>query len=145
MTHESTFDIKTAKDFYNKIVFPQYQDFTHNSLSSRHALLSTIVLYHMYEWANGEKFTETHFRSRYSNDTDLIDSFELARKITNGTKHFGSGVKTRIQKGFNPGFDNGFARSSLVVEYSNGNEVSAEDFLAKLKCFWEEQNSIGAF
>jgi hypothetical protein len=145
MAHTSTFDIKTAKDFYNRVVLPQYQDFVRNNFSSRHALLSTIVLYHMYEWVNGTKFTVAHFNSKYPHDTILADSFELAREITNGTKHFTSRAKTRFQKGFSPAVNNGFARSTLLVEYSNGNETSADDLLSKLESFWNTQKNNRAF
>ena len=47
MTHTSSFDIKTADDFFRTVVIPQYEDFVDDELSVRHALLTTIVAYHM--------------------------------------------------------------------------------------------------
>ena len=60
--------IKTAISWivgFRIIVIPQYEDFVSNNSSSRYALLTTIVAYHMYEWAHRKKFTVGHFKSTY--------------------------------------------------------------------------------
>lgn len=138
MTHTSSFDITNADDFFHKIVIPQYKDFMANNSSSRHALLSTIVAYHLYEWVHSKKFTIEHFKSNYPRNESLANVFELARNITNGTKHFKSKAKTRTQKGFSSAFSNGFARP-LVVEFPDGYEKSADKFLGELVAFWRDK------
>lgn len=138
MTHTSSFDITTADDFFRKIVIPQYKDFVANNSSSRHALLTTIVAYHMYEWVNAKKFTISDFKSTYPQDASLANVFELARNITNGTKHFKSKAKTRTQKGFSSDFNDGFARP-LVVEFPDGSKESADMFLSKMVDFWRDK------
>ena len=55
MLHVSSFDIRTAQCFLNKMVIPQYEDFLKDNASSRHALLTSILVFHMFEWANPRK------------------------------------------------------------------------------------------
>jgi hypothetical protein len=138
MTHTSSFDIMAADDFFRKIVIPQHKDFVANNSSSRHALLTTIVAYHMYEWVHGNKFTIEDFNSRYPQDESLANFFELARNITNGTKHFMSRAITRTQKGFSSDFSDGFTRP-LVVKFPDGCEKSADKFIGKLVDFWKDK------
>ena len=87
MRHAPLFYITTAADFFRELVIPQYEDFVANNSSCRHALLTTIVAYHMYDWVHQTKFTVGHFKSKYPQAVSLADLFELARKITNGTGH----------------------------------------------------------
>lgn len=144
MTHTSSFDITTAGDFFRKLVIPQYEDFVANNSSSRHALLATILAHHMYEWVHRQKFSVCHFKTTYPHTPSLSNVFELARKITNGTKHFKTKVKTRIQKGFSSGFSHEFARP-LMVEFPDGIERSADSFLCEMVDFWGVQQKKGAF
>jgi hypothetical protein len=147
VTHNSSFDIRTAGDFFRALVIPQYEDFVASNSSSRHALLTTIVAYHMYEWVHRTKFAVSHFKSTYPQDPSLADVFELARKITNGTKHFKPikpKAKTRTQKGFSSGFSNAFTRP-LIVEFPDGSEKSADWFLCEMVDFWRVQEKNGVF
>jgi len=137
MTHTSSFDITTAREFFDGVVIPQYDDFIANNASQRHAILSTIVTYHMYEWVNLHKFSQTKFATDYPNDTAMIDYFELARNMTNGMKHFiPNAANTRTQTGFSSAFDNSFARP-LLVTFDDGAEISADDFLSAMIGFWK--------
>lgn len=144
VTHTSSFDITTAGDFFRAVVIPQHEDFVANNFSSRHALLTTIVAYHMYEWVHRRKFTVSRFKSTYPQDPSLADVFELARNITNGTKHFKPKAKTRTQKGFSSGFSDAFARP-LIVEFPDGSEKSADRFLCEMVDFWGVQEKNGVF
>ncbi|TYK64143.1 hypothetical protein CWS31_017235 [Colwellia echini] len=126
------------------MVLPQYADFINNNSSSRHALLSTITSYHLYEWVNCHKFTDSVFKIDYPNHEPLIELFEIARKITNGTKHFSSKVKTRTQSGFSSGFSSGFAKP-LVITRTDGSEISADYLLKSLTDFWQEQYKTNGF
>ena len=144
MKHTPLFGITTAADFFRELVIPQYEDFVANNSSCRHALLTTILAYHMYEWVHRRKFTADHFKSTYPQAASLADVFELARKITNGTKHFKPEPKTRTQKGFHSGFSDDFARP-LMIEFTDGSEESADKFLCKMVEFWRVQQETGGF
>lgn len=148
MEHTSSFDIKTANDFYEKMLVPQYADFIKENSSSRHALLATILAYHMFEWVHGKKFgscTEEEFQTLYPTHMQMYSTLEVAGHLTNGTKHFRSKpTKTRTQTGFSSAFSSGFARP-LNIELSDGSEVSADAFLERLLGFWKEQKEVGAF
>ncbi len=47
---------------------------------------------------------ENYFTSTYPAESDIAAYFELAKEITNGTKHFRPKAKTRVQAGFSSGF-----------------------------------------
>jgi hypothetical protein len=99
----------------------------------------------MYEWVHGaNSFKGDHFKAHYPSQQDLADIFDLARNITNGTKHLIPKTKTRSQKGFSSGFRAGFARP-LIIKRSGGNEISADDLLSQMLTFWKEQEGKGAF
>jgi hypothetical protein len=151
VAHSSSFNIATAADFFRMVVIPQHEDFVANNASSRHALLAIIVAYHMYDWVHGTRFTVSDFKSTYPQDQPLADVFELARNITNGTKHFEPKAKTRTQKaktrtqtGFSSAFSEAFARP-LMVEFPDGSEKSADSFLREMVDFWRVQERNGAF
>ena len=144
MAHASSFGITTAREFFQEIVIPHYGDFKSDNASPRHALSTTIFAYHMYEWVNTSKFTIADFTSKYPNDSELATVFDLARNITNGTKHFIPKAETRTQSGFSSAFSSGFARP-LIVKFPNGSETSADEFLEKMIAFWQRQADSGAF
>lgn len=139
----SSFEINNAESFFHQMVKPQYESFLVKNSSSRHALLSTILLYHLYEWVNpGEKFTIERFIKRYPDSFHLADSFEMARDITNGFKHFKvKPTTTRCQSGFSSTFSNRFVRPLIIISPS-GLEISADDFLKQMFDFWNEQIQI---
>ena len=148
MQHVSSFDVKTAKDFFREIVIPQYNDFLANNASSRHALLTTIVCYHFYEWVHQKKFTVDHFESVYPDQAEMANNLELARNITNGTKHFkNKNVTTRTQVGFSSSFVDSsvsFERP-LIIKAQDDNEKSADILLRELVEFWMGRESAGEF
>lgn len=145
MAHSSSFAIVSADDFFYEMLLPQHRDFVANNASSRHALIAIILSYHMYEWAhNREEFSKERFTKRYPLETELVDLFELARKITNGTKHFENRASTRTQSGFSSAFSEGFARPLVIVK-ENGSEISADALLDALVGFWKSQKAAGAF
>lgn len=89
----------------------------------------------MYEWVHKEKFTIDGFKSNYISDLEMVDRFELVRKITNGTKHFipkdRTQVHTHVQGGFSSAFSDGFARP-LSVEFTDGRIEQVDIFLRKM-------------
>ncbi|MGF1877287.1 hypothetical protein L4D77_18435 [Photobacterium frigidiphilum] len=148
MTHTSSFNLKSPDDYFKQMLLPQYKDFLANNSSSRHALLTTIVAFHLYEWVNGIEFGKDKkkgFIKIYPELSELADEFDVARHITNGTKHFSNKpVKTKTQSGFSSGFSDDFVRP-LNIQYPDGREYSADQFLRKLIDFWQGQKDIGAF
>ena len=153
MSHESSFNIRTARDFLHEIVIPQHDDFIANNSSSRHALLTILVSYHLYEWVHPqEKFSKDHFSENYKNELGMADIFELARGISNGTKHFLPKATTRTQTGFSSAFSEAFARP-LNVEFPKDTvdvslsqkSVSVDLVLSKIVEFWKKQEKRSAF
>ena len=132
MTHEASFDIKTPYDFLHEMILPQYEEFRANNASSRHALLTIILVTHMREWVNPKP----------SYPKDIDEMFNLARKIANGTKHFEPRVKTRVGIGFSSDFSDEFERP-LNIEFPGNGELSADELLDKLVGFWKEQDQLG--
>ena len=128
MAHESSFDIKTAHDFLHKMIIPQYEDFKANNSSSRHALLTILLVYQMRQWV----------KPAPAYPDDIQEMFDLAAQIANGTKHFASLAKTRTQTGFSSGFSDDFARP-LIIKFQD-KELSADRLLRKLVEFWKEQD-----
>ena len=45
MKHDSSFNIRTARDFLYELILPQYKEFVRHNASSRHALLSIVLVY----------------------------------------------------------------------------------------------------
>ena len=145
MAHKSSFEIKNADTFFNEMVLSQYEEFLRNNSSSRYALLTTIMAYHMYAWVHNRDCTPAAFKAAYPSHTSLAQDFEAAQLITNGTKHFrNKSVATRTQTGFSSAFSNEFARP-LIIKYSDGTEISADQFIRKLIEFWKDQKANGAF
>ena len=78
---------------------------------------------------NKEKFTEAKFKQKYPHDAGLASEFDVARHITNGTKHcLTRSVSTSA-------FSDAFARP-LNITYDNGVIISADHFLRALINFW---------
>jgi hypothetical protein len=141
----SSFQITDAESFFFTMVLPQYQDFVSQNSCVRSALLTTILAYHLYEWANPkENFSVDRFISRYPEHKELAKYFEMARDITNGLKHFKvKPTTTRSQSGFSSAFSNGFSRPLIIIA-ACGEEISVDEFLAKIIGFWEEKIKLKA-
>ncbi|MDE2997836.1 MAG: hypothetical protein OXU79_02020 [Gemmatimonadota bacterium] len=143
MTHEASFGIRTARDFLREMVIPQYDDFVRKNSSSRHALIAIILSYHMYEWVHRNKgFSCQHFEVTYPDDRGLAEKFDLARKISNGTKHFKPKVKTQTGSGFASAFNDGFARPLNVIT-NDGMSVSVDVLLRDIVDFWKRLEERG--
>ncbi|MYH19502.1 MAG: hypothetical protein F4132_10370 [Gemmatimonadetes bacterium] len=143
MPHESSFDIRTAQCFLNKLIIPQYKDFLKDNASSRHALLTTILLFHMFEWANqGKKATVESFKKAYPDYPELAFNFGILKDISNGTKHFKSPIRTKKKTGFSSAFSDGFERPHSV-EDDNGKVYPLDKLLRETVEFWQKQDELG--
>jgi len=98
----------------------------------------------MFEWVNNKKFGKEEFNTSELNNDDVAVKFDIARKITNGTKNFKNRAKTRVQTGYTSGFGDGFAKP-LNIELPNNKKISADIFIRELITFWKEQKDNGAF
>ena len=150
---DSCFDISTAGDFYEKIVKPQHQDFLDNNASSRYALLSILVTYHLHEWVGGKfefgqtykhKFFKDAFLERYPGFETEAEYFEVARRICNDTKHFLERAETRTQSGYSSSYSDSYARP-LMIKISEDKEVSVDCLLKCLLAFWKKMKADGIF
>jgi hypothetical protein len=147
----ATFGITTAKEFLDKLHAEQADFEASHYLSARHALNAIITAYHMHEWVWGEC---------RANRPDLLKKWGLvskpcakdfekyligpcpgiedARKVTNGTKHFGLGkIKTGAHGGgFSRGFSTGFDVSHLWIERDQKRE-DVKVLVGELVTFWD--------
>lgn len=96
----------------------------------------------MYEWVYRRKFCCQHFDATYPNDRGLAEKFDLARRVTNGTKHFASTVKTQTQSGYSSAFSDAFARP-LNVTLDDGNMLSVDILLQDIVGFWKRLDERG--
>jgi hypothetical protein len=146
MPHQASFTVKTAEDFFVQIVVPTYKEFVADNSSVLHALLSIITTYHMGEWVYQEVwgFKTGSKREVAAEKAGVADDFEMARKVTNGTKHFKPKITTRTQMGFSSEFSDEFARP-LMIEKPDGSEESADNLLHRLVKFWEDQRNREIF
>lgn len=148
--HNSSFSIRTPRDFLHELIIPQYEEFVRDNTSSRHALLSIVLVYHMYEWVHLLPFNEKHFRSTYPGHDDVAHLFGLTRGIANGTKHFKPNRESQyrpiasVQIGFSSAFSDAFARP-LNVELPDGATESVDTLLGTLVRFWKRQERLGSF
>ena len=90
----------------------------------------------MYEWVHRRKFTKDHFNATYPSEHGIVELFDLAGKITNGTKHFRRKATTHVQVGFSSDFSDEFERP-LNVELPGGNRESVDRFVREMVEFWK--------
>jgi hypothetical protein len=152
---QASFGVTTPTQFYDVVVQPQYRLFKRSyphavspsAQKSRHAILSVICTYHLYDWFHGgEKFTLSHFDQHHPGQTAVRDMFEIARKVANGSKHFESRIASRVGQSFSPAFSQAFAQvayPALLIEKDDGTELHVHDLLAALMGFWEIQRATG--
>src|SRR5262249_36712234 len=140
MTHKSSFDIQTPDDFFTKVVLPQCEEFIQDNASSRKALIAVIVTYHMFEWAYGEKVDKI----KSPLPSDINDLFDIARRISNETKHFKLKIGTKRQAGFSSAFSDGFSRPLIIVR-DDKSEIGADQLLREMIDHWNAEKATGKF
>lgn len=177
----ASFGITTARDFLNKLIEDQRDFEASHCQSARHAINAIMTAYHLHEWvwcefveprsnlrldfcidARRKKLAEKRKQKEVSPCSAFFDylkeqcsALEDARKVTNGTKHFGL---SKIPTGKTPGpfdpalFDPAiFHVSYLWIDRSTGQDrgtrqrQNAEVFIRELADFWDgffKQHSI---
>src|SRR5882724_9941356 len=106
----ASFDIRTPRDFLKKLRDEQNDFVKSHCLSARHALNAVMTAYHLHEWVWGAFLKQRHDVQaslqlpRENGPVTIRDFLAWLKKqcpamtdaelITNGTKHYGSGVQT---------------------------------------------------
>ncbi len=133
-----TFFIGSQEQFFSDVVYPQYENFKSRNSNISAAIGAIICTYHMYEWGTGSRFTQEHFIDQFSEDAELAEYFEMARKVSNGAKHANPRIETVTQAGFSSAFSSGFARPLNIIDDS-GVSVSVDELLDTMIDFWKRQ------
>ena len=136
----------SPSDLLCQLIVPQYEDFLKNNASVRHAVLTVILSYHMYEWVHREKFTKEHFENCYADEADvdkMVELFVQARAITNDLKHCNFGSDITLGGGFSAldwSIGGDWARPINVVTPKG--KISMDKLLRELVGFWKRRVSI---
>jgi hypothetical protein len=148
----TSFGISTSKEFLEKLHEEQKDFIATDCLSARHALNAIITAYHLHEWVWAEcrhrsdliqkwgltsKKEPEEFRAYLAGGCPGIED---ARKVANGTKHFGP---NKIPTGSHSGaFSRAFSPEAFDTSYlwieRNGVQVRAEHFIDELVKFWDD-------
>jgi hypothetical protein len=147
--NDLSFNIKSTKDFYNKLK-EDFMEYSEDRLSSRKALNFALTAWHLSDWTYNEfkeKLTSKHksLNSFQANLKKLCPSLQLMHDLTNGTKHYTLTrhkpiiKETNLHIGdFNNDFSRDFDISSLVIELHDGTKVHFEDEIIIVMDFWTE-------
>ena len=151
MGHSGSFGITTPAEFLEQLLLPQHSDFQSNNASSRFALTCAIFGYHLYDWVNPTRIIKNNlradFEARYASHpakAHLAEMFDLARRLTNGTKHFENRIGTGTQSGFSAAFSSAFRRPLFVIR-DNGSQIGADELLKEIVDFWTAERAAGVF
>ena len=147
--NDLSFDIKTSKDFFNKLL-TDYDEFSSNTTSSRVALNCAMTAWHLTEWIYSE-FNQSlcnHFTTLALYQQDLkrqCTSLQIMHDLANGTKHYlltkhrPIVKETNLHQGtFDRTFDRTFDTSTLKIELNDGTKIYFEDEIKKAINFWKQ-------
>lgn len=146
---KAIFEIKTAEQFL-KMFIDNYKDFKNNEESTRHAINAIITGYHLHEWVwenkvknNSPLIKKLGFKNKEIGDfrnwiKGECPEFEIAKTITNGSKHFNLLESGKHKGTFSRDFSTEFDVSYLYVYDKKGAKVKADDIINNLVKFWEK-------
>lgn len=143
----SSFEVKNSFSFF-EILKAQFDEYKKDDKSSRNAILTSILAYHLREWLWKEHQTnidqaigvkcERDF-NRYINNSCV--NFPVIREICNGSKHFNI-IPDKVQSSgleggsFSSGFSSGFDIGELTIN-TGSNIIKAIDLLTEVVRFYE--------
>lgn len=136
------FVIGSPEHFFSHVVIPQHRRFVESNSDVGAAVCAIVMTYHLYEWATGETFQRDSFPVKYPNDLNLLELFDLARRVTNGVKHAKPKIETVSQSGFSSAFSSSFSRPLNIVQ-NDGSKVSVDELLDTMIEFWTRQQQAG--
>ena len=151
--NDFSFDIKTSKDFFNKLL-ADYDEFCSDTTSSRVALNCAMTAWHLTEWTYNE-FNQSlcnHFATLTLYQQDLkrqCSSLQIMHDLANGTKHYlltrhrPIVKETNLYEGtFDKTFDRTFDVSNLEIELNNGTKIYFEDEIKNVINFWKQHLQV---
>lgn len=135
-----SFGIRTAKDFFNKLV-TDYELFKKDRMDSGAAVNFAITAWHLYEWTRKESDEQT---------SETIDTkrkalqleFQILRDIANGSKHMTLTYEpktkdTDVHEGeFSDEHSDEFDISGLLVKMKDGQQFYFHSIADRAFNFW---------
>jgi hypothetical protein len=143
-----SFDIKTSKNFYEKLLI-DHDEFSKDKTSSRNALNCAMTAWHLTEWVYNEfnQILNSQFSSLSLFQQDLkhkCPALQIMHDLANGTKHYHLTKhrpivsKTNLHAGsFDSSFDRSFDISTLEIELKDGSKIYFEDEIETAIIFWK--------
>ncbi len=129
ITHaRSIFGLATSKEYFEKVVLPNLQEFYKSPLDVRKALNACISLYHLADW-----HWTTLPREEKNNKKNNIPYNEPLESIANGSKHFNT------QKTYQSGeVDGSFTERSLTLNCGE-KTIILKKMLEDIQKYWERE------
>jgi hypothetical protein len=143
--HKLSFEIRTAKDFYKKLL-EDYRNFLKDSTSSSLALNAGLSAWNLVEWVyhdlqHGQKYTLGEFQKEIK---CKCPSLQIMHDLANGAKHFRLDWhkpiidRTGLHKGdFSNDFSSDYDISVLKIDLKDGITVLFEDEITECIQFWD--------
>lgn len=143
MSH-SSFEIKTGKDLYLKLV-REHERIMADLWSSDHAINFSITAHHLYrDWLKRELIDVEYIKLKAQVETTLAIESGIIRDVCDGTKHLiidrpphvqvsDSGMK---QGAFSKAFSRAFDIGGLFLTLHDGTRVYFDNVADKVLTFW---------
>ncbi len=143
-----SFDIKTPRDFYNKLI-ADFEDYKKSDNSSRIALNCAMTSWHLSDWIYHEfnmKKSYPKLKDYQEHVKSICLSLQIMHDIANGSKHYKleyhkpKTQNTERKTGtFDNTFDFTFDRTMLKIIMVDGSTLIFDRELNKTIVFWGEQ------
>jgi len=143
-----SFEIKNATELFASTE-EQFRDYLEDGLSSRKAVTSAMLCWHIADWVYAESSAlHSQFPSLgefHKHITSLCPSLQVMQDITNGTKHRdlrtprAGIVKTEPRHGaFSPEFSRAFDRAELTIHLDDGSDTAFDIEFRTALNFWRQ-------
>jgi hypothetical protein len=142
---QSSFEIRTAKEFYLKLV-REHERIMADLWSSDHAINFSITAHHLYkDWLKRELAEADYLRLKAQVETALTIESGIIRDVCDGTKHLqidrpphvqvsDSGMK---QGAFSKEFSRAFDIGGLFLTLHDGSKLYFDNVADKVLFFWK--------
>lgn len=154
MVGRRSFEIRTARQFLEDLVEPDYDDFLKEPSSSRLAIHCALACWHLFEWVwedvlEGDTSLWADIHDSISDRNSFrayalktCPELDIMRDIANGSKHFVAGPSSTVKDSkrtgaFQPNAfqPDAFAIARLEVELANSRRFF-DDCLEAAMTFW---------
>lgn len=106
-----TFEVRTARDYFELLVSQSFEDFKNDNLSSKAAIVCAVFTWHLHEWIWAQSGARVKTIPGISKLRDFQNflfnecpAFLILAEVANGSKHFDSDRKsiksTELKHGF---------------------------------------------